>query len=512
MKFVFPADFLRTAQWLKQLEIPPIREIILSSFDQKFVGFGSCFAMNLQAVLQPYHLSFWFNREICAHYVTNTLLQTLKRASGIEPHLEDELFRVNENPEDIVLVNYWKLRFFGPNALATAREAREKLDQELLKHVAECDIFIITLGNSLIFRPKTRCTIPCNLYGLTFEDFDIYSQTPEDVESDLNEIHSALLHIRNGKPFKMLISVSPQRYLYDPVFLDCSALENNCLMKSVLRVAVNRFVKSKLTEGVFYFPAYEMVIDELRLYETLSTYDHMHINQDFTPRYVVKKFLKRHASDDVLGVFPIIEGFNELIEETELDQSRGAQGTHPSIVEHWVDFFMRLVAASSDVFPRQLWTSALTFAGRLGIAGHLKEALSGEILSNDVKAALSEFFYEMEARQNGLDTLIAKTINSAHGRKIAIFGAGALGLSVCRTLFRYSVEPVAIFDNNPDKWNNTCGHVSVCKPYYKKIADCFILIAAARHHKDIAAELESQGLREGDAFMVFSADEINLLS
>ena len=394
MKFTFYTDFLRNAQWLKPLQMEHSKDIVLSSFDQKFVGFGSCFAQNLKSIIQPFHLSFWFNREICAHYVTNTLLQTLKRASGAEPHQDDEFYQVDGNQNDIVLVNYWKLRFFGPSALANAHEARENLDRELLQKVVEGDIFIITLGNSIIFKSNKLTTIPCNLYSLTIDDFFVYQQTPEDVERDLNEIHSILLRIRSGRPFTMFISISPQRYIYDPKHLDigCSALENNCHSKSVLRVAVNSFVKSKASEGVRYFPAYEMVVDELRLYETLSTYDHMHINQDFTPRYVVKKFLNRHASDAFLGVLPLIEGLSELLEETNLDLSRGATGTNPFIVEPWVEYFNRLVIASREIFPRQLWDFALDCAGKLGIAEHLRNAFADEHLTGDVKTVVSAFY------------------------------------------------------------------------------------------------------------------------
>jgi hypothetical protein len=391
MKFSCPTDFLRNAQWLKPLEMPPKREVLLTSFAQKMVGFGSCFAQNLKSVLDNYYFPFWFNRDSCAHYTTDTLLQTLRRASGIEEHREDEIVHVHGDSNDIVLINYFKTRFYGPDALENARKARTTLDAELVANVKDADVFIITLGNSRVFVPNNRKTTACNIYGLGVEDFTAYQQTPAEVERDLREIRDILLRIRAGRPLTLILTVSPQRYFYDPSTVERSTLENNCLMKATLRVAVDSFVRAHPNEGVHYFPAFEMVIDELRLHETLSTYDHLHINQDFTPRYVVKRFLKFHASDGVLANLPLVEARRELIEETKLAFSRGATPTHPEILAGWRTFFEGLVAASEETTHAFLWKLTLEAARDLKMLDHVAPELRSDALSPDVQRMLESF-------------------------------------------------------------------------------------------------------------------------
>ncbi|MEI6033607.1 MAG: GSCFA domain-containing protein [Verrucomicrobiae bacterium] len=395
MKYTCPTDFLCNAQWLKPLEMPVNREIILTSFDQKFVGFGSCFAQNLKGQLERFQFEFYWNRDICAHYATNSLLQTLRRATGAEEHMDDELMKVKDNPEDIVLINYFKLRFFGPSAREKAIATRISLDAELIDKIKDGDIFVVTLGNSRVFTPKEGKTIACNFYGLSSNDFCNRQQSVEEVENDLNEILNIVLKIRNGRELKLITTISPQRYFYDPSTLDCSTLENNCIMKSTLRVAVDRFAKTRKNDGAVYFPAYEMVIDELRLYETLSGYDHMHINQEFTPPYVVKKFLKNHASDDVLENLSVIEGFNELVQETNLDISRGASSKHPDIVAAWMGYFERLLKASQDIVPHKTWFFALDALGKLDLLDELKALCSKRILSPAVEKVISDWSHHV---------------------------------------------------------------------------------------------------------------------
>jgi len=376
--------------------MPVQRNVVLTSFSQQFVGFGSCFAQNLKGQLERFQFDFYWNRDICAHYATDSLLQTLRRASGEEEHLDEEFVHVNGNPEDIVLINYFKVRYFGPNAKNMALCTRKILDDELIDKIKEGDIFVVTLGNSRIFTPKGGNTVACNIYGIQASECNIRQQTVDDVEMGLNEILDVLIKIRGGRSLKLFVSISPQRYFYDTSMLDVSSLENNCIMKSTLRVAVDSFCRSRKHDGVIYFPAYEMVVDELRLYETLSGYDHMHINQEFTPPYVVKRFLNNHASDDVLKNLPVIEGFPDLAQETVLDLSRGSCGKNPAITAAWMGYFERLLDASEYIVPKKIWMAALDALGKLDLLDELKELCRNRILSRAVEEVINEWAHKVQ--------------------------------------------------------------------------------------------------------------------
>lgn len=168
--------------------------------------------------------------------------------------------------------SYWKcgdgyIDPLRPNVLQTPvavkeniAELRESHLQCVKKSLVELDILVFTLGLTEAWRLTECKTVLPSAPGVIGGEFDpdryefINFGYPEVME-DLEALHNAILNLRNGKSFRLLLTVSP-------VPLTATAEEQHVLLsstysKSVLRAVAGDFVK----ENIFadYFPSFEII-------------------------------------------------------------------------------------------------------------------------------------------------------------------------------------------------------------------------------------------------------------
>jgi len=95
----------------------------------------------------------------------------------------------------------------------------------------------------------------------------------EDNIRQLERITESIARIRGGSLPNIFITLSPQRYFFSNNLPGCEGvtcqLSDNSLSKSILRVAISAFI-NKHGGPIEYCPSYEMVLDELRPYDTLE--------------------------------------------------------------------------------------------------------------------------------------------------------------------------------------------------------------------------------------------------
>jgi hypothetical protein len=84
---------------------------------------------------------------------------------------------------------------------------------------------------------------------------------------------------------KVILTVSPVRHIKD-------GLEENTLSKSFLRVGCHALTKEK---GVAYFPAYELMMDDLRDYRFYKT-DRIHPTEE-AEEYIWEKFTEAYLDE-----------------------------------------------------------------------------------------------------------------------------------------------------------------------------------------------------------------------
>jgi hypothetical protein len=175
----------------------------------------------------------------------------------------------------------------------------QRLEQghENLKN-AKC--LILTFGTAWTFVNKVNKKVVSNCHKLPSENFErlllessAIVKSYEIIFNSLNEFNPNL---------KIILTVSPVRHLADTA-------EGNQLSKAILVVAANELCKKG---NATYFPAYEIMLDDLRDYRFYDT-DMVHPSQQAVD-YIFEKFDSSYFNAETKNinseVSPIITAFN----------------------------------------------------------------------------------------------------------------------------------------------------------------------------------------------------------
>ncbi len=157
--------------------------------------------------------------------------------------------------------------------------------QELVRRTGEflrsADVVLLTLGTAWAYRLRETGELVNNCHKQPADLFVRELLTPDEIINGLAETHAFLRRL--NPEIRFVLTVSPVRHLKDTLPL-------NSVSKSVLRVATH-FV-SDLLPGVAYFPAYELLVDDLRDYRFYAA-DMLHPSA-VAEEYVWDKFARTY--------------------------------------------------------------------------------------------------------------------------------------------------------------------------------------------------------------------------
>jgi hypothetical protein len=143
--------------------------------------------------------------------------------------------------------------FSGPNS----EEVLNRINQSRLEatlFLKKTDVIIITLGSSWTYRYNETSEFVANCHKVPNKEFTKELLEVGFIVEKLQGVIDKLQAINSN--LKVIFTISPVRHWKD------GAAENT-LSKSILNVAIHQLARSK---SMHYFPAYEMVIDDLRDY------------------------------------------------------------------------------------------------------------------------------------------------------------------------------------------------------------------------------------------------------
>lgn len=186
---------------------------------------------------------------------------------------------------------------------------------------------VVTFGTSFVYRHIASGTVAANCLKLPRQEFERLMLTPEQVFEALAP------HVGADTSRQWIFTVSPIRHVAD-------GMHANQASKSVLHLGVDTIVKT--FPNAHYFPAYEIVMDELRDYRFYAD-DMVHPSLQ-TVRYVFERFMD-YALDS---------------NETE----RYGQAVQLSRMKHHTPLFPG--SQQADEFGRKLEESVSQFLSSLG--------------------------------------------------------------------------------------------------------------------------------------------------
>lgn len=284
------SDYLRLCyfRYMKfQLDIRIPQPDQLISYKNKILLIGSCFTEHMSDRLAQRKFDVCSNPHGILFNPLSVSDSLLRYLTG-EHYTGEDLFYLNE------LWNSWDhhTRFSDIDRQAALFKINSSLEQAQ-RHLKEADWIIITLGSAFQYYLTETGKPVANNHRAPGQWFE---KRLLNIDTIVDSLQERFTLIRNTNPeVKFLLTISPVRHIRDGV------IENN-RSKARLLEAVHQLCTTK---GVYYFPAYELVVDVLRDYRFYDI-DMVHPNFAAT-QYVWEQFAANYFSNETREMMDQIE-------------------------------------------------------------------------------------------------------------------------------------------------------------------------------------------------------------
>lgn len=265
-------------------KIPVQKSSFPIDYDSKIMLLGSCFAENMgnkfdyfkfQSITNPFGIIF----------NAVSLEKLIRRAIENRTFTENDIFFHNDlwhcyevhselsNPDkELFLSNL--------NSILTSA----------YQHISSLTHCIITLGTSWVYRNIETNEIVANCHKVPQKQFTKELLSINQTEESLQNIVGLINSVNPNCNF--VFTVSPVRHIKD-------GFTENTLSKAHLIAAIHKTITHH-PSPITYFPAFEIMMDELRDYRFYAE-DMLHPNQTAID-YIWKQFLENYISETEFGL------------------------------------------------------------------------------------------------------------------------------------------------------------------------------------------------------------------
>lgn len=237
-------------------------------YADRILFLGSCFADEVGALCRGLGFNAMVN-PFGVLFNAASITQSVARLREGRPFASDEVVAVNS---EFYCTFSHNTSFWKPSA-AELLECANNGFEKAVSHFSASKWVVVSLGTSWVYRHIESGAVVSNCHKMPSR---LFAREFMSVEHSADCL-SAMLRDNPDKHF--IFTVSPLRHLKD-------GLHNNQLSKSALLLAVERVCTEH--SNADYFPAYEIVMDELRDYRFYKE-DMIHPT-DQTVRHVWERF------------------------------------------------------------------------------------------------------------------------------------------------------------------------------------------------------------------------------
>lgn len=217
---------------------------------QRLLLLGSCFAQHIGTLLTDNCFRADVN-PFGILYNPLSISAALREIVSGRMYTEDDLFFFREC--------WHSPMHHGDFSSASVAETLQRINfrlQQAHQQVGKTDWLLLTFGTAYVYEQQTTGCVVANCHKLPERQFTRRRLTTEEIVADYT---SLLLVLQARSPqLKVLFTVSPIRHARD-------GMHANQLSKATLLLAIDR-LQAAFPEMVFYFPSYEIILDELRDY------------------------------------------------------------------------------------------------------------------------------------------------------------------------------------------------------------------------------------------------------
>ncbi|WP_294629169.1 GSCFA domain-containing protein [uncultured Bacteroides sp.] len=250
---------------------------------------GSCFAENIGALLEE--AKFRLNQNpFGILYNPLSILSALQEIEAGKEYAEKDLFAYR---------GLWHSPMHhGSFSASTPEETLRNINLRLSqarRTMQELDWLMLTFGTAYVYEQKETGKVVANCHKLPESSFTRRLLLVEEIVDGYASMITRL--VAHHPNLKILFTVSPIRHIRD-------GMHANQLSKSTLLLAIDR-LQQLFPQHVFYFPSYEIVLDELRDYRFYA--DDMLHPSPLAVRYLWERFSETFFSADTKLVMAEIE-------------------------------------------------------------------------------------------------------------------------------------------------------------------------------------------------------------
>lgn len=265
------------------------------SYTDKLMLLGSCFAENIGEKLTINKFQVDINP-------FGILYNPLSLKSALTDLLERRIFTGKDLFEHHGV--YHSFAHHSRFSSVEAQECLSMINERMIRSaqwLREADRLIITFGTAFVYHQKETGQVVSNCHKLPEKYFHREKMNVEQIVTEWKELIEKL-RAENPK-LKLLFTVSPIRHWKD-------GAHENQLSKATLLLAIDQLVN----EFGFcsYFPAYEIVMDELRDYRFYAE-DMIHPSGQ-TVGYIWQRFTETQLSKEALSLMAEWEKLKKALE------------------------------------------------------------------------------------------------------------------------------------------------------------------------------------------------------
>jgi hypothetical protein len=313
------------------INIPKLEPAV--AHNDRIVLIGSCFTE---------HMSGFMNK---------VKFQTIQNSHGIlfNPAsvckaLSDVIQKKEYTPNDLFqLDEYWHSWYHHSDFSALdIDDSLSRINQHIANHhefLKSANVLIITLGSAFVYRLLDQNILVSNNHRAPAAWFQKELLTIDIMRHQLQQLHDELLAF--NPLLRIIYTISPVRHIRDGV------IENNRSKARLLEVVHG-------LPNVYYFPAYELVIDVLRDYRFFDI-DLVHPNYAATS-YVWDQFVT-HCIDP--SCIPLLK----QLEQIHKARQHRPKDTRSKAHQKFLQDHFELCVSLTNTFPYLDLSDELTYFG-----------------------------------------------------------------------------------------------------------------------------------------------------
>lgn len=277
--------------------------------DRPVFAVGSCFVENMTEKLQNYRVPLCVNPSGVL-YNPSSIADLLSRIVSNRFLESDEVFEA-----DGLFRSYYTHTLLNQNSAEDYIETVNSRLSEACSVLETAEMVLITLGTALVWRLKESGAVVANCQKQPGNLFDRDLLTEEEVTTALQSICASIRDV--NKSALILFTVSPVRYEKKKPFL-------NSVSKGRLFSALGQIVDEK---DVCYFPAYEILMDELRDYRFYAD-DFVHPSP-LAVSMIWERFITSYGTKEFLRYIPL---YDEVLKMKQHIMGKGKEAMTESFL------------------------------------------------------------------------------------------------------------------------------------------------------------------------------------